>query len=367
MSSIKQTDPGAGYLERKIEIDAAILATLDRGWYINGPEVAKFEEEFAAFLGVSSAVGVASGTDAIQLSLRALGVAPGDRVLTVSHTAVATVAAIEQTGAIPVLADVDDETFTLSPQRFADVAQRDKFKAVIAVHLYGHPADMPAILEIARRHEILVVEDCAQAHGATIGEQMCGSFADIAAFSFYPTKNLGALGDGGAIATRKPELAERVRWLREYGWKERYISDIPGVNSRLDELQAAILRVKLRYLSDDNARRRNIADIYDRMLPESVSRPSVRANHRHCYHQYVIRSARRAETRAHLQKAGIATAIHYPQPVHLQPAYRGRISHGAMEVTERLCAEIISLPMYPQLSPADAQRVCEELVRRRNQ
>jgi dTDP-4-amino-4,6-dideoxygalactose transaminase len=353
---VKQTDPLAGYLERKDEIDAAMQATLLRGWYINGQEVSSFEKEFAAFLGLSSAVGVANGTDAIHLALRALGIGPGKKVVTVSHTAVATVAAIEMTGAEAVLIDIDEDSMTLSVDALAKAAAGAQ--AVIAVHLYGHPCDMPAILEVARKHRLAVVEDCAQAHGATLDGRVAGSFGDIACFSFYPTKNLGALGDGGAIATNDSALAQNVRWLREYGWKERYISHLAGVNSRLDELQAALLRVKLRHLPDDNRRRRAVAAVYDQRL-SGVQVPRVRPGIEHCYHQYVIRSGERERLREQLSRQEIATAIHYPQPVHLQPAYRGRIQiSGSLDVTERVCRQIVSLPMYAQLPLADVERVC---------
>ena len=295
--TIPQTDPRANYLAHKDEIDAAIAAVLAGGRYILGEQVAAFEREFAAYLGAGStegathAIGVGSGTDALHLALRACGIGPGDRVFTVSHTAVATVAAIELAGATPVLVDIDPATFTMDPNRLEEAVRRDeggnssnvkrhssivtRHSAIIPVHLYGHPADMAAILEIARRYDLWVIEDCAQAHGATIDGQKTGTFGDIAAFSFYPTKNLGALGDGGAVVTSDPALAEQTRLLREYGWRERYVSAIPGLNSRLDELQAAILRVKLRYLDAENARRRALAAEYDRLLADSSVRTPI--------------------------------------------------------------------------------------------
>jgi len=365
--TIRQTDPLAGYLEHKAEIDAAVQEVLSGGWYINGRQVSAFETEFAAFIGAAHAVGLASGTDALHLALRTLGIGPGDQVLTVSHTAVATVAAIELAGAEPVLVDIDEDSYTIAVERLADaielVGKSGRLKAVVAVHLYGHPANMPAIMDLARRHELKVIEDCAQSHGAKIGGRTTGTFGDIAAFSFYPTKNLGALGDAGAIVTSDAELAARARWLREYGWKERYVSHIAGMNSRLDELQAAILRVKLRYLAADNARRRAIANLYDDRLPKGVvAFPTVKPDHEHAYHQYVVRSQQRDALRKLLESDGIATAVHYPQPVHLQPAYRGRITlAGSLAVTERICQEIISLPMYAQLPLTDVARVCATL------
>ena len=362
---VKQTDPRAGYLEQKEAIDAAIGEVLASGLYIKGPQVAAFEAEFAAFVGLREAVGVANGTDALHLSLRALGIGPGDQVLTVSHTAVATVAAIELSGAEPVLLDIDAASYTLSVERLAGALEvlggSGRLKAVIAVHLYGQPAAMPAIVALARRHGLFVIEDCAQSHGALLSGQSTGTFGDIAAFSFYPTKNLGGFGDGGAIVTDDPALALRARSLGEYGWKERYVSQVPGLNSRLDELQAAIRRVKLRHLDQDNARRRAVARLYDERLPrEGLSTPAVSAGAEHCYHQYVVRCSGRDALRAHLQEQGIGTAVHYPQPVHLQPAYRGRATlAGPLPVAERVCGEILSLPMYPQLPLSEVGRVCD--------
>lgn len=365
--TIRQTDPLASYLDRKAEIDAAIQEVLASGWYINGRQVAAFESEFADFLGTAHAIGVASGTDALHLTLRALGIGQGDQVLTVSHTAVATVAAIELAGAEPVFVDVDEQRYTMSVERAAAAATAlaagKRLKAIVAVHLYGQPADVPALAAIAHDHRLRLVEDCAQSHGARIGGRAAGTVGDVAAFSFYPTKNLGAVGDGGAIATNDAELAQRIRWLREYGWKERYVSDLAGMNSRLDELQAAILRVKLRYLAADNERRRAVARRYDEQLPRDVvALPAVHSDCEHVYHQYVVRCERRDALREHLHRQGIATAIHYPEPVHLQPAYRGRVAlAGELPMTERLCRQIVSLPMFPQLSSADVDAVCNAI------
>ncbi|MGH9855779.1 MAG: DegT/DnrJ/EryC1/StrS family aminotransferase, partial [Blastocatellia bacterium] len=247
--AILQSDPKASYLAHKREIDEAIRQTLDSGWYILGQQTSAFEQEFAEYLGAKHCVGVANGTDALHLALRACGVGAGDVVITVSHTAVATVAAIEMAGASPLLVDIDQASFTINPEAVEDAIKswrgEGEIKAIMPVHLYGHPADMQAITTIARRYDLKIVEDCAQAHGATIKGVKVGTFGDAAGFSFYPTKNLGALGDGGAVTTNDSETAERVRLLREYGWRERYVSDLPGFNSRLDELQSAILRVKL--------------------------------------------------------------------------------------------------------------------------
>src|SRR5688572_19253148 len=243
-SEILVSDPRRGYLAYRDEIDSAISRVLQGGMYILGSEVASFEREFAAYLGVAHAIGVASGTDALIVALKACGVGPGDSVITVSHTAVATVAAIELAGATPVLIDIDPDTFTLDASQLEGaIAAHPSTRAVIPVHLYGHPADMPSILDAASRHDLYVIEDCAQAHGASLAGRMAGTWGHMAAFSFYPTKNLGALGDGGAVATNDPSIAERAAALRQYGWRTRYISDFPGMNSRLDEIQSAVLRV----------------------------------------------------------------------------------------------------------------------------
>jgi dTDP-4-amino-4,6-dideoxygalactose transaminase len=348
--------PIAEYRAYKSAIDAAMLRVCGSGNYILGPECAEFEKEFAAWIGSANAIGVANGTDALVLAMRALGIGSGDTVLTVSHTAVATVAAIELTGAEAMLVDIEPATFTIDPQKLAETIRanpRRKFKAVIPVHLYGQPADMPAILDVACRHSLLVIEDCAQCHGATLGGKVTGTFGDAATFSFYPTKNLGAIGDGGAVVTHDAALAARVRELRQYGWKSRYISDTTGMNSRLDELQAAILRVKLPSLSADNQRRRDLAALYAKHAANSaVTLPPVRAGAGHVFHQHVVRSPQRDALMAALKSHGIPTAIHYPQPVHTQPAYLGRIATGAggLAESERACREVLSLPMHPQLA-----------------
>jgi dTDP-4-amino-4,6-dideoxygalactose transaminase len=365
---VPQTDPKAGYLAHQAEIDSAIQRVLNSGWYILGREVESFEQEFATYIGVRHAVGVASGTDALELSLRACDVGPGDLVFTVSHTAVATVAVIELAGATPVLVDIDPVTYTMDPNCLEDALAHPpdgKPKAVIPVHLYGHPADMPSILELAKRHGLYVIEDCAQSHGATLDGRMTGAWGDIAAFSFYPTKNLGALGDGGMIVTDNPALAEQVRLLQQYGWRERYISDIPGGNSRLDELQAAVLRVKLRYLDTENMRRQNLAQTYKALLADAgLTLPGVRSCVTHVYHQYVVRLPQRDALRSYLRQVGIGTLIHYPVPVHLQPAYQGRLSIAApLPWTEHVARQILSLPMFPQLSDDQARRVGECICR----
>ncbi len=362
-------DPRATFIAHREEILDAVTRVLDGGRYILGDETGAFEREFAAHAGVAHGIGVASGTDALQVGLRAMGIGPGDAVLTVSHTAVATVAAIEMTGATPVLVDIDAATMNMSPESLGETIEAysgtHRLKAVVPVHLYGHPAAMPAILEIAREHDLQVLEDCAQAHGAEISGKRVGSFGDAAAFSFYPTKNLGAFGDGGAIVTNDEGIAGRVRALREYGWRDRYISADAGVNSRLDELHAAMLRVKLRYLDAENERRRQIALAYRVALEDSeLVLPVEQPGGHHVYHLYVIRTPHRDRLQKHLSASGVITLVHYPRPVHLQPAYRERVpvAPGGLPATERVCGGILSLPMHPYLSDEDVAEVCEALL-----
>jgi dTDP-4-amino-4,6-dideoxygalactose transaminase len=365
-------DPRASYLAHREEIDGAIRGVLEGGRYILGPEVAAFEREFAEYVGVRHAIGVGSGTEALHLALLASEIGPGDVVATASHTAVATVAAIELAGATPLLVDVEPRTYTMDPERLEEaiLAQRaasptTSVRAVIPVHLYGQSADLTAILAVARRHGLRVIEDAAQAHGASWNGRRVGAHGDIAAFSFYPTKNLAALGDGGAVVTDDPTLAERARLLREYGWRERYVSDLAGTNSRLDEIQAAVLRVKLRHLEVENARRRAIAAIYDEALASSsVGLPYARSEGGHVYHQYVVRSPRRDALIEEIGGRGTRLLIHYRLPVHLQPAYRtrARLAPGGLPHTERACREIVSLPMHPHLTDAQVRTVAEWIV-----
>jgi dTDP-4-amino-4,6-dideoxygalactose transaminase len=362
---IPQANPGAGYRALKPQIDAAVARALDSGWYILGQEGRAFEAEYAAWLGTSHAVGCANGTDALALALRGLGVGPDCAVATVSHTAVATVAAIEMVGAVPVLIDIDPLHYTMDAAELAAVldhppAGLPPIRAVIPVHLYGQPADLPAILGATRRHGIAVIEDCSQAHGAELGGRKVGTFTEVSTFSLYPTKNLGALGDGGVIATSDAALATRL----QYGWQTHYISDHVGVNSRLDEVQAAILRVKLAHLDAGNARRRQIAAVYDAALAAGKLRPPARRpDGTHVFHQYVLRSPDRAALQARLRAEGVATGIHYPAPVHAQPAYRGRIALGpaGCRATEIAAAEVLSLPMYPELSDDQVERVARAI------
>ena len=306
-------------------------------------------------------VAVNSGTDALQLALRAYDVGPGDEVITVSHTAVATVVAIRLTGATPVLVDIDPATYTMAPDAVR-AALTPRTKAIIPVHLYGHPAALGDLLTIAQEAGVPLIEDCAQAHGARYQGALVGTMGDLACFSFYPTKNLGALGDGGAVVGRNAERLAQVRSLREYGWtpQARYISQSEGLNSRLDELQAALLRVKLRYLDEWNDARRHIAALYAAHLPQGLTKPVEQPDSYHVYHLYVVQVANRNTFRQTMQAAGVATAIHYPAAVHQQPAYQqNNIICHPMRTTEQLLPHIVTLPMYPQLTDEQALMVCQ--------
>jgi dTDP-4-amino-4,6-dideoxygalactose transaminase len=349
-TSVPAVDLTRQYRVLSEEIDAAVKRVLDGGWYILGEETRSLEAEFAAYVGANYGVGVASGTDALTLALQAVGVEPGDEVITVSHTAVATVVAVERAGARPVLIDIDPITFTMDPAQL-ESSISIRTRAILPVHLYGHPADVEPILAIARRHGLAVIEDCAQAHGASYRGQLVGSWGDAAAFSFYPTKNLGAMGDGGMVVTKQIELAERLRLLRQYGWVSRYVSQVKGSNSRLDELQAAILRVKLRYLAGWNEQRYELATHYATSLQNThLVLPRAVGDVTHVYHLYVVRVKERDALLAYLCERGINAQVHYPVPVHLQPAYADLgLVPGSLPETERAAAEVLSLPLYPEM------------------
>jgi dTDP-4-amino-4,6-dideoxygalactose transaminase len=353
----------AGYFTIKGEIDAAIAHVLESGRYILGEEVRAFEEEFSAYLGVRFGIGVGSGTEALHLALRACGITSNDEVITVSHTAVATVAAIELCGAKPVLVDIDSSTFLIDPDRI-EHAITPRTRAIIPVHLYGYVADMEAIRSLADQRGLRVIEDCAQSHGALLKGRQSGSWGDLSTFSFYPTKNLGALGDGGMVMTDDPGLAERVRMIRQYGWRQRYISEIPGLNSRLDELQAAILRVKLKYLDQRNEARRKKAQLYTALLKDMDIRCPVEEDpKRHVYHLYVIRARNRDALQTFLKERGIETLIHYPVPVHLQKAYQYLgYRRGDLPSTETCSEDILSLPLYPEMAESDVAEVAARIA-----
>jgi len=355
---IHNADPRAAYLAAKAEIDAAVARVLASGRYILGPEVEAFEGEFAGYLGCEGCATVANGTDAIELALRALGVGPGDKVATVANSVSASAAAIAATGAEPVFVEIESDTMLMDATALGAVLRSTSgIKVVLPVHLYGQPCDMPAIVKLARACGAKVLEDCAQAHGAAVGGRKVGAWGDLAAFSFYPTKNLGALGDGGAVAGGDAGLIEKVRLLRQYGWRTRYVSDVHGRNSRLDEMQAAVLRVQLQRLDAGNRHRSELAVEYARRLAgASLRLPAVKNGRAHVWHQYVVRSARRDDLRAALEKDGIHGGILYPVPLHRQPAYTQKIS---LPETERACAEVLSLPLHPGLNSEDVRRIAD--------
>ena len=360
---IQAFDCRDAYLRHKAEIDAAIARVLNSGQFILGPELEAFEVEFAQYIGARHAVGVASGTDSLILALRALDVGAGNEVITVANTAVPTISAIRAVGAVPRFVDVCPDRLLIDPDQIA-AAIGPRTACILPVHLHGIPADMLRIVEIARRHAIPVVSDCAQAHGASINGQHVGTFADIGCFSFYPTKNLGALGDGGLCTTNRADLAARIRSLRFYGFEDDRIAHRDGVCSRLDELQAAILRVRLRYLNADQATRRGLAGLYSKLLQGTDCRlPDELESTRHSFHQYVIRSPERKILTDALDRAGIGYGIHYPVPVHLMPAFEwlgGRI--GDLPVTEQAAQEVLSLPLHPGLVEDDIRCVAAVLL-----
>jgi dTDP-3-amino-3,4,6-trideoxy-alpha-D-glucose transaminase len=351
---IPQNSPLANYLSLRPAIDAALQRVVHSGRYILGPETAAFEREFAEYIGVGYAVGTGSGTDALHLILRALDIGIGDEIITVSHTAMATVAAIEMCNAVPVFVDIELRSYTMDPLE-VERAITPHTRAILPVHLYGQPADLLPLLSLAKEHGLYLIEDCAQAHGAQYHGRKVGSWGDAGAFSFYPTKNLGCLGDGGAITTNDASLHEKLLCLRQYGWDEHRVSRRPGCNSRLDELQAAILRAKLNHLEEKNQNRIRIArtysesfkDINGLYLPEAIHRT------RHVYHQYVVRCSNRSirdHFMQHFLTQDIQTAIHYPLPVHQQPGSMKRFrSPLSLPVTENVCDTILSLPMFPEL------------------
>ena len=349
--------PLLAYRSQRDAIDEAIRGVLDSSAHILGPRVAAFEAAFAAYAGATEGVGVANGTDAIEIALAAHGVGPGDEVVTVGLTAIATLVAIRRCGAVPVLVDIDPVHYTLDPERL-EAALGPKVKAVIPVHLYGQSADMDSICRIARERGIIVLEDCAQATGTEYRGRMAGSLADSAAFSFYPTKNLGAAGDGGAVLLMDRSVAARARLLRQYGWQDSQCSEVFGWTSRLDELQAAILLVKLDALRDKLARRRAIARLYDRAFAHlPIATPAVRENCAHAYHLYVIQADERDALRRALAADKVMAGIHYPYLAHQQPAWRDVAIRGGLAVSERVVSRILSLPLYPEMTEEDVARV----------
>ncbi len=364
MKKIPLVDLKAQYDTIRPEVDAAIEGVLSRSAFIGGEDCRQFEAEFARYCEVSHCAGVGNGTDALYLTLRALGVGAGDEVLTVAHTFIATAEAITASGARPVFVDVREDTMLMDP----DVLRRaitPRTRAVIPVHLYGQMCDMTAIMDLAEKHGLKVIEDAAQAHGARWRNKRPGSFGHAACFSFYPGKNLGAYGDAGAVVSNDAELIRNVRMLADHGRLEKYTHQFPGVNSRLDGMQAAVLRVKLRRLDEWNEARRRHARRYGELLRGSPAPPvAVPPDAEPVWHLYVVRVKERERLQTSLKEQGIATGIHYPIPLHLQPAYREvAAGRAALPVTERLAAEIVSLPIYPELTDGDVETVARAVKR----
>jgi dTDP-4-amino-4,6-dideoxygalactose transaminase len=355
-------DLRAAYLEHKEKIDEAILSVLDSGSYILGKEVDAFEDEFAEYLGVKHCIGVGNGLEALHLALRALGVSPGDEVIVPGNTYIATWLAVSGTGAMPIAVEPNEHTCNIDPNRI-EAAITTKTRGIIPVHLYGQAADMDSILEIAHRHKLWVLEDAAQAHGARYKGARVGGLGDAAAWSFYPGKNLGAFGDGGAITTNDTKLADNLRVLRNYGSRIKYFNEVKGFNCRLDAIQAAILRIKLRSLDTWNEKRRAIAEWYGRSLQDTgLILPLTPEWAEPVYHLYVTRCVQRDALQQYLKEAGIGTLIHYPVPPHLQTAYRDLgMVEGSLPITERIHREVLSLPMGPHLSQQEAEIVVQSV------
>jgi dTDP-4-amino-4,6-dideoxygalactose transaminase len=351
------SNPSEQFKSYQSEIELAVSAVMRSKNYILGEQVSLLEGEFAEYIGTSSAIGVANGTDAIEIALRSLNISYGDEVITVSHTAVATVAAIEASGAKAVLVDIDPNFYTLNPNQLEMVLTK-RTKAVIAVHLYGNAVDLDSVLSFCKANKIFLIEDVSQAHGAKYKGKRLGSIGDIGCFSCYPTKNLGAIGDAGLITTNNLNLANKARMIREYGWHNRTCM-FPGRNSRLDELQAAILRIKLKYLDSDNQKRRDTAKFYYEnlsLLP--IEFPKISLDVESVFHLFVINVANQKKLIDYLKKEGVMAGIHYPLPVHLHPAYKDRVvTSKDMSVTEGIVKKIVSLPIYPELSHSDTKLI----------
>jgi dTDP-4-amino-4,6-dideoxygalactose transaminase len=362
--SIYFSNPGLQYNRKKSLINKAISRVLKSGNYILGEEVENFEKEFSRYVEKEYCVGVGSGTDAIILALRSLGIGSGDEVITPSHTAVATIAAIVATGAVPVYVDIDRDTYTVDAEKI-DKLITTRTKAILAVHLYGHPCNMDLLLRIKIERNLFLVEDCAQAHGAKWKGKKVGSFGDLSCFSFYPTKNLGGIGDGGAILTNDLQTFETIKMLRQYGWNEDKVSIIQSNVSRLDEIQAAILRVKLKYLDNDNRKRVEIAKLYSLFLQDANLRlPTIHKNAEHVFHLFVVRVKNRELLLEKFREENIFPGIHYALPVHRNPSYEKYTDkNNRLIVTDALVHEIISLPIYPELKKRQVKKICKILIK----
>jgi len=355
-------DLKAAYEEQRVEIDAAIRRTCDSGWYILGPEVEAFEREFAHYLGVDHCIGTGNGLDALQLALRALDVGPGDEVIVSSNTFIATWLAVTHVGAVPVPVEPDPATHNIDPER-VEAAITERTKAILPTHLYGQPADLDPLLALARKHGLKIIEDAAQAHGARYKGQRLGGHGDAVTWSFYPGKNLGAMGDAGAVTTNDPAVAEKVRMLGNYGSRKKYVHELAGLNSRLDPIQAAVLRVKLTRLDEWNARRAGLANFYlDALAGTPVSLPHVPNWADPSWHLFVISIRERERVQEALAERGVQTLIHYPLPPHLQKAYSNMdLPAGSYPVAERLAEEVLSLPIGPHATADQAAAVVEAL------
>ena len=352
------------YKKYKKEFDTIISGVFAKGNFILGENVTRFENNFSNYIGAKHAVGVGSATEALFLALKAIGIKNGDEVITVANTAVPTVSAIDFAGAKPVFAEIEEDSYNINPNCIEKKISL-KTKAIIPVHLYGNPCSMNKIMQIAQKYDLKVIEDCAQAHGAEYKGKKVGTFGDFGVFSFYPSKNLGANGDAGIVVSNNNELAEKVRLLRNYGFEDRYKSIIRGFNSRLDEIQAALLDFKLTKLDDWNQRRKEISDMYNvglKGLP--VILPSAAPENKHVFHLFVVRVKQREKFMKFLSDEGISTVIHYPIPIHLQPAYK-YLNHkkGFLPVTEKVSEEIVSLPIYPDLEDSEVEYVIESIIK----
>lgn len=363
MTKVPFLDLGKTYKELKTELDDAFQRVMNSGWYIQGEEVEAFEAEFAEYCGAKFCIGCGNGLDALHLILRAYGIGPGDEVIVPAHTFIATWSAVTLAGAVPVPIETrDDGTYTIAAE-LIEAAITPRTRAIIPVHLYGRPADMAPIMQIAAKHGLKVIEDAAQAHGARYQGRRTGSLGDAAAFSFYPGKNLGAYGDGGVITTNDSGLATKLRSLRNYGSSAKYVHDVIGFNSRLDTLQAAMLRVKLRYLDEWNARRVSLAESYRQLLANTkLALPAVSGGFDSVYHLYVVATPHRDSLQSELKNSGIETLVHYPIPPHKQHAYES-LQSLSLPVAERLSREVLSLPMGPHLLREDMEKVAHHVTR----
>jgi dTDP-4-amino-4,6-dideoxygalactose transaminase len=354
------------YSVLKYEINEKLDEVFSEGVFIGGSEVLNFETQFSNYIGMKHGLGVNSGSDAIFMAIKALGIGGGHEVITVSHTFISSVDGISRNMAIPVFVDIDSESYCIDTSKIESKIT-EKTRAILVVHIYGHPVDMDPILEIAEKNDLYVIEDCAQAHGAKYKGKRVGSLGDVSCFSFYPVKNLGAYGDGGFIATNNDLLSEKLEKLHNYGQSKKNHYDFIGVNSRLDEIQAAILNIKLKYLDSWNKDRKNLAHIYNKHLEKSLYEiPTVKNYAEHVYHLYVIRNNQRDEIQKYLLKNNIQSMIHYPIPVHKQKAYLNNGFQNRIPITEGICGEILSLPMNQWLKKSEVEKICEILNGRIN-